>query len=89
MAGMMPDAKSQVDDRRNAAASPELAPKTIGFGTALQTLGQTGELFGRQPARGPGWGPVTEGIHSALAGVFHPLADGPLADAQCLGDLTL
>jgi len=32
---------------------------------------------------------VTQSIQSTLAGACHPLADGPVADAQRLGDLTL
>jgi hypothetical protein len=32
---------------------------------------------------------MTQGIQSALAGAFHPLADGRFADAQRLGNLTL
>jgi hypothetical protein len=45
MAGMIPNAKLQVDDRRNSSTGPALAPEAIGFGAVLQILGQTGELF--------------------------------------------
>jgi hypothetical protein len=61
-AGMIPEATFQADARRYPAVGPELPAEAIGFGAALQTLGQTGELFGRQPVRGSRWGPVTEGI---------------------------
>jgi hypothetical protein len=86
---MIPNAPFQVDDRRNPAASPELAPEAIGLGTAMQELGQASQLLSRQPPRSARWWPVAQGLWSPLVGTFHPLADGPFADAQRQGDLAL
>jgi hypothetical protein len=86
---MVGDAKLQVDDRGDSATGPHLAAKAVGVGAPVQQLGQTGQLVGGQPAHYPrGW-PVVERLRPSLAGTFQPLADGPLADAQRLGDLTL
>jgi hypothetical protein len=89
MAGMIPDTPRQVDDCGNPSAGPKLSSKPVGFGTALQELGQAGEVLASEPTGCAGWGSVAEGIWPTLAGAFHPLADRPFADAQGLGDLAL
>jgi hypothetical protein len=89
MTRMVADAQFQADDGGDPPAGPELSTEAIGCGTAMQQPGQTGELLGRQPPRGSSWRPVPEGIGTSVAGPFHPLADGPLADLYGLGDLAL
>ncbi len=86
---MVGEAKFQVDHRGDPSAGPDLPPEAIGFGATVQQVGQAGELCGREPARGPGRRAVAQGVGTLLAGTLHPLADGPLAHAQGLGDLAL
>lgn len=86
---MVGDAKLQGDDRGDSATGPHLAAEAIGFGAPVQQLGQTGKLAGGQPAHRSRRWPVVEGLRPALAGAFQPLADGPFADAQGLGNLAL
>ena len=89
MARMIPDAKFQLHHGGDPATGPELAPEAIGFGAALQIVGQARELFDRQAARGPRGSPMAEGLRTALAGTPHPLADGRFADSHRLGNLAL
>jgi hypothetical protein len=86
---MIPDTKFPLQHSGDPAAGPELSPKAIGFGPSVQELGQTGELLGRQPARGTRWGPVAEGLRASHAGTPYPLADGSFADPHRLGNLAL
>jgi len=55
----------------------------------MQERGQVSQLLRRQPPRRARWWPVAQGLWSPLVGAFHPLADGPFADAQRQGDLAL
>lgn len=89
MTRMIGDAEFQADDGGDARTGPQLSTKAIGCGPALQQRGQAGELVGRQPPRGPGWGPAPERLGAGFAGPCHPLTDGALADPQGLGDQTL
>jgi hypothetical protein len=47
------------------------------------------QLFGGEPARSAGRWTGSERLRSPLPGTRHPLTDGPLADAQGLGNLVL
>jgi hypothetical protein len=47
------------------------------------------KLIGSEPTWRSGWSAMPEGLRAALTGTGHPLTHGPLADAQCLGDLAL
>ena len=66
-----------------------MAAKAIGFSAPVQQLGQTGKLVSGPPAHRPRGCPVVEGFRPALAGACQPLADGPFADPQRLGNLPL
>jgi hypothetical protein len=89
MTRVVHDTEFQLNDGRDPPPRPELAAKTIGLGTPPQQLGQAGQLLGREPTACSRWRAVSEGVRSRLAGAFHPLTDGPLADPQRLGDLPL
>ena len=89
MARMVRDAEFQTNHGGDPATGPDLAPKAIGFGPSVQQLGQARQLLGDQPAGGPRVGPMPERLGAPVAGPRHPLADGPLADPQGLGDLAL
>ena len=89
MARVVGEATRQPNDRGDPSAGPDLPSKAIGFGAAVQEVGQAGQLRGSQATWGTGWRSVTERLQAALAGVCQPLADGPLADAHSLGDLAL
>jgi hypothetical protein len=89
MAGMIGDPELEPNHHGDSAAGPHLAAEAIGFGPTLQALGQTGELPGREPARGSRNGPVAEGLPAAYMDALHPLADSRFADTQRLGDLAL
>jgi hypothetical protein len=89
MTWMIGDAKGQADDGGDARTGPQLSTKAIGYGPSMQQLGQASELVGRQPPRGPGWGPAPERIGAGGACPFHPLADGSLAATHGLGNLAL
>jgi hypothetical protein len=47
MPWMIGDAKFQADDGGNARTGPQLATKAVGYGPAMQQLGQAGKLGGR------------------------------------------
>jgi hypothetical protein len=89
MTRMIGDAEFQADDGGDASPGPQLSAKAIGCGPSMQQLGQAAELVGRQSPRGPGWRPATESIGAGVAGPFHPLTDGSLADPQGLGNPAL
>jgi hypothetical protein len=89
MARVVGDAKLQANHRGNPATGPGLPSKAIRFGAAVQAVGQPAQLCGGQATWGPGWRSVAESLRAALAGAGSPLTDGPLADAERLGDLAL
>ena len=89
MARGVGDAKFQSYHRGDPSTGPDLPSKAISFGAAVQECGQAVQLRGRQATWGTGWRSVAQRLRTALAGAFQPLADGPFADAQCLGDLAL
>jgi hypothetical protein len=86
---MVGDAACQLDHGSNAAAGPERSPDAIGFGTAVPQPRQLGHRCGGEPARSAGRWTGSERLRSPLPGTRHPLTDGPLADAQGLGNLVL
>jgi hypothetical protein len=81
--------KFQTDDGSDPTAGPEFSAKAVGGWTAMQQLGQAGELLGRQPPRSPGWRPTPESLGTNVAGPCHLLTDRALADPQSLGNLPL
>jgi hypothetical protein len=87
--GMVEDAKREANHRGDPSAGPHLAPEAVGFGSTVQEVGPTGQLFGGQPAGGAGAWAVPEGFRSLLAGTRHPWADSPFADGQGGGGLPL
>ena len=87
MARVVGDAKLQPNDRGDPSAGPDLPSKAIGFGAAVQEFGQAVQLCGSQATWGTGRRSVPERLRAALAGACQPLADGPCADAQGLGDV--
>ena len=87
MARVVGDATRQPNDRGDPSAGPDLPSKAIGFGAAVQECGQAGQLRGSQATWGAGGRSVPECLRTALAGACQPLADGPFADAQGLGDV--
>jgi hypothetical protein len=89
MTRVVRDAEYQLNDGGDTAAAPDLSPKAIRFGTTVQQLGQTRQLFGRQAAGRAAVGTRPQGLWSPVAGACHPLADGTPADAYRIGDLTL
>jgi hypothetical protein len=89
MARVVGDAKLQPNDRGNPSAGPDLPSKAIGFGAAVQEVGQAVQLRGSQATWGAGWRSVPERLRTALVGACQPLADGPFADAHSLGDVAL
>jgi hypothetical protein len=89
MDGVVADPKSPANDRCHASAGPELPPEAAGFGAPMRELGQINQLFGGQEAGSTGVPTRLQGLGATLAAMRHPLADGPLADAQRVGDLTL
>jgi hypothetical protein len=89
MHGVVTDPKSPADDRRHASAGPELPPEAIGFGAPMQERRQMSPLFGGQAAGRTGVPTSLQGLGAARAGTLHPLADGPLADAEGVGDPAL
>jgi hypothetical protein len=89
MTRMIGDAEFQADDGGDASTGPQLSSKAIGSGPSMQQLGQTSELVGRQPPRGPRRRPATERLGTTVAGSCHPLTDGALADTHGLGKLAL
>jgi hypothetical protein len=89
MTRVIGDTKFQTDDGGDPTAGPEFSAKAVGGRTAMQQLGQAGELLGRQPPRGPGWRPTPESLGPDVAGPCHPLTDRALADPQRLGNLAL
>jgi hypothetical protein len=89
MDSMVGDAKFEVDHRGDPSTGPDLPSKAVGFGSTVQERGQTGQLCGSQPAGSTGAGAVPEGLRPPLAGMRHPLANSPLADAEGCGDLPL
>jgi hypothetical protein len=86
---MVGDTTLQANHRGDPAPGPDLPSKAISFCPTVQECGQAGQLFGGQPAGSTGWRSVPERLRAALAGACQPLADGPFADAQGLGDLAL
>jgi hypothetical protein len=86
---MVGDAKCQPNHRRNTPTGPALPPKAIGLGPSVQEVGQAGQLLGREPAWGPRWRSVAEGLQPSCPGALHPLADGGFAAPQRFGDLAL
>jgi hypothetical protein len=89
MPGMVGNPIFELKHSGNPPAGPDVPPKAIGFGPPLQELGQAGELFGREPARGAGGWTVAQGIWAPLACTLHPLTDSAFADAERFGDLAL
>jgi hypothetical protein len=87
MARVVGEATRQPNDRGDPSAGPDLPSKAIGFGAAVQEVGQAVQLCGSQATWGTGRRSVPERLRAALAGACHPLADGPCADAQGLGDV--
>ena len=87
MARVVGEAKFQPNHRGDPATGPDLPSKAIGFGAAVQECGQAVQLCGSQATWGTGRRSVPERLRAALAGACQPLADGPLADAQGLGDV--
>jgi hypothetical protein len=47
MTWVVHDAEDQLNDGNDTAASPDLSPEAICFGTTVQQLVQTRQLFGR------------------------------------------
>jgi hypothetical protein len=86
---MVGDAECQPKHGSDPAAGPDFSPEAVRCGATVQEFGQSGELLGRQSARGPRCGPVAEGLQPALAGTCHPLTDRPFADAEGFGNLAL
>jgi hypothetical protein len=89
MARMVGDAECHPNHGRDPAAGPELSPEAVRCGASVQEFGQLGELLGRQPPRGSRGRTMAQSLRAALAGACHPLADGPFADAQGVGNLAL
>jgi hypothetical protein len=89
MDGVGADPQVPADERRHAAAGPERPPAAIGFGAPMQELGQMSQLFGGQAAGSTGVPTSLQGLGATRAGTRHPWADGPLADAEGVGDLAL
>jgi hypothetical protein len=89
MPRMRGNAKFQADDYSEASGGPDLAPDAIGFGAAGQELGQAGQLCDGQPGASTRRWPMAKGLGTSRAGALHPLADGPLGEAHCLGNLAL
>jgi hypothetical protein len=87
--GMIGDAKLQLNHRADPSTGPDLPPEAIGFGAPVQQVEQMRQLFGGQATGSAGMGAMPQGFWSPVPGALHPLADGPFADAQGLGDLAL
>jgi hypothetical protein len=89
MARVIGDAKLQPNHRGDPAPGPDLPSKALGLAAAVQEFGQAVQLCGRQATWGTGRRSMTECLRATLAGACQPLADGPFADAERLGDLAL
>jgi hypothetical protein len=89
MTRMIEEATCQADDGGDPRTGPERSAEAISSGTAMQQLGQTGEVLRSQPPRGS-WGrPAPERFGAGVASPFHPLTNGSLADPNGLGHLAL
>jgi hypothetical protein len=86
---MIRDPRCQSNHGGDPAPGPELAPETLGFGAAVQPCRQAGERLDREPATGPRWGAMAQGLQTSLVGTPHPWADGRFADPRGLDDLAL
>jgi hypothetical protein len=86
---MVGDATGELKHGGNAATGSALPPATVRFGTTLQQGRQLREVIGSKSPRGAGCGVVLEGLRSSLPGAPPPLADRPLAGAECFGDVAL
>jgi hypothetical protein len=58
MVRVVRDAECQLHDGGDPAAGPDLSAEAIRFGTTVQQLGQTSQLFGRQAAGSARVGPM-------------------------------
>jgi hypothetical protein len=87
MARVGGDATRPPHHRGDPATGPALSSKALGFGAAVQECGQAVQRCGRQATWGTGRRSVTERLRATLAGACQPLAAGPCADAERLGDL--
>jgi hypothetical protein len=83
------DAELQANDDGDPTTGPHVSPEPIGGRATLEEFGQAGELRACQAACSTRRRAMPEGIGTLAAGAAHPLTDGPLADAQRLGNPAL
>src|SRR5687767_8008133 len=89
MINMIADAELALDQAGNACLSPNVTDKTVGLCATLEQDGKLLALRLRELGYRAGTGAISQRVSSAGSSAGNPLANCPLTDAQCRGDLLL
>lgn len=89
MGRMVADSKLVLNHLGHAASSPDIAQKTISFGTLLQQFNQLRELVWAQGGRTPRYGLISQSSGAVAGSTRQPLADRTLGHTQSLSDVAL
>jgi hypothetical protein len=89
MALVIGDSELLLDDFGDAAASPDLAPKAVGFRPVPQKVGDESNLIRIKLGGVAGAGSREQSSGTFIARFRDPLADSSFCDAKSSGDMPL